>query len=296
MELEIHELLEPFHAVTEDALAPIKASMAANGYNPNAPITLYEGKILDGRHRYQAAVETGRAGEITVVDFVGDYAAARRHAAEANTRVGLSASQRAAIAAEMVNVGIGGKMPESIDARGHLYSHAQAAADWQIGERVISNIRGVLEYDRQWGTSIHAQTKAGEIASVAAALRARDDADAQRERMESERLAAAEREKAEREAEAERKARETLRERATGKPKEVGPDSLDDVWRPEQYGVTPAAREDVWEVDGMDAVLVNALMQMNEEDWDGFIAAVRVMSDEDWDRVKDVVYSAMLAT
>ena len=198
MEYEIHELLDPFHAVTEDALAPIKASMAANGYNPNAPITLYEGKIIDGRHRYEAAVETGVVDQITVMDFVGDYAAARRHAAEANTRVGLSHSQRAAIAAEMVTSSWGGDRTQvdrsQVDGGQLAYSLSAAASDWQISERVISNMRGVLEYDRQHGTRIHAQTKAGEIASVAAAVRARDDANSARE-------AQAAREREEREAE-----------------------------------------------------------------------------------------------
>ena len=45
------------------------SSMLASGFNPNHPITTYEGKILDGWHRYRAA----QIANVTpvLIDFAG---------------------------------------------------------------------------------------------------------------------------------------------------------------------------------------------------------------------------------
>ena len=328
---EIHEMLEPFHAVTEEAVAPLKASMLANGYNPAFPIVLYGGKIIDGRHRYAAAVGAGVVEQITAVDFRGDYADARRYAAQANTRVGLSASRRAAIAAEMVN-SESGVTAFTHEGGNAYYTAGMAASDWGISDRVIKQMRGVLDYDRRYGTAIHAQTKSGEISSVAAAVRIRDDADATRQRMDAEREAAEreriereeaeradmerrareaeeraarlEREKAEREADekaaaeereaaAEAAALKRLKQRATG----IDPDELDPEPLPYHVENAMNAIRKLRPASDVEifAHLADTLMQMAEgEKWDAFIGRVGEMDEVDWDLVKNIVYAWML--
>ena len=42
-----------------DIIADIANDMRTNGYRHDRPIIVYEGSILDGRHRYEAALEAG---------------------------------------------------------------------------------------------------------------------------------------------------------------------------------------------------------------------------------------------
>lgn len=55
--LELHELTLAFPGMAPDEFAGLKASIERDGQEE--PIVLYEGKIIDGRHRYRACVELG---------------------------------------------------------------------------------------------------------------------------------------------------------------------------------------------------------------------------------------------
>lgn len=65
-----------------ETVVDIAKDMAQNGYRQDRPIVLYEGKILDGRHRYDAALKTGT--EFTVVEFEGSWADAVKYVASEN--------------------------------------------------------------------------------------------------------------------------------------------------------------------------------------------------------------------
>ena len=57
-ELTKHEYSNLFEKSTSD-LAAVKESIALSGYDKNQPIVLFEGRILDGYHRYTACKELG---------------------------------------------------------------------------------------------------------------------------------------------------------------------------------------------------------------------------------------------
>lgn len=84
--MEYHEicLWLPYKQETVEDIAN---DMLTNGYRPNHPIITYEGKILDGRHRYEAAKEVGLEPEYEVfegttqeaISFVTSENVNRRH-------------------------------------------------------------------------------------------------------------------------------------------------------------------------------------------------------------------------
>src|SRR5215471_5567565 len=67
-EYEYHELAREVPAMPSAELRELAKDIKANGLQ--VPIVLYEGKILDGRHRYHACVTEGI--EPVFVDFEGD--------------------------------------------------------------------------------------------------------------------------------------------------------------------------------------------------------------------------------
>src|SRR4030095_9055814 len=67
-----HELALVFPPMTESELAAFKEDTREHGQHE--PITLYEGKILDGLHRYRACQELGRGAR--VLRFEGNQLAA----------------------------------------------------------------------------------------------------------------------------------------------------------------------------------------------------------------------------
>ena len=65
---ENHKLADIFPEASPEEFQNLVNSIRENGLRH--PITLYEGKILDGRHRYRACIETGTNPRF--VEYEGD--------------------------------------------------------------------------------------------------------------------------------------------------------------------------------------------------------------------------------
>ena len=96
--LEQHPLSAAFPAMDAEAFAALKESIQKTGVQN--PVVLFEGKVLDGQHRYQACVQTGTPCPAVHLDpaadprdFVIAMNERRRH---------LSASQIAASASTII--------------------------------------------------------------------------------------------------------------------------------------------------------------------------------------------------
>lgn len=66
MKFEYHEICK-WLPYKEEVVAEIAEDMKEHGYREDRPISLFHGKILDGRHRYEAALRAG------VEPFFQDY-------------------------------------------------------------------------------------------------------------------------------------------------------------------------------------------------------------------------------
>lgn len=95
--MNVHPLAELIPAMTDAEYAELLADMKANGQLE--PITLYEGKILDGRHRARVCDELGIEPATRAYD--GDSPAAYVLSLNVKRR-SLSVSQRAALAVEFL--------------------------------------------------------------------------------------------------------------------------------------------------------------------------------------------------
>jgi N6-adenosine-specific RNA methylase IME4/ParB-like chromosome segregation protein Spo0J len=165
MEYDIHELCSLFPLMPQDQFDALADDMRANGQRN--PITLYEGKILDGRHRYKACINLGLEPLIThfegedALGFVISHNLTRRH---------LDESQRAMIAAKLANLKDGQRKSSgaSIGAPRTEVSQIDAANKMGVGRMSVQRAKKVLDK----GTPELAQAvESGQIAvSVAAKI------------------------------------------------------------------------------------------------------------------------------
>lgn len=102
MSYEIHPIANIFPAMSDSEFQALRDDIEQ--YGQREPIWLYEGKVIDGRHRLRACEELGRAPRTEVYDgfdataFVVSLNLHRRH---------LSESQRGMVAAKLANLGDG---------------------------------------------------------------------------------------------------------------------------------------------------------------------------------------------
>lgn len=133
---EPHELALVFPPMTEPEFAALRADIREHGQHE--PITLYEGKILDGIHRYRACLELGR--EPRIVRFEGNPRAAAQLVLGLNFhRRHLTTSQRALVAAEMCKL-----RPRGNTGNSPYLTAAQASSLMGVGEDLVKDAKRLL--------------------------------------------------------------------------------------------------------------------------------------------------------
>lgn len=95
IEYDFHEAANAFPFISGDLYESLKKDIQSNGIIE--PVTLYEGKILDGRNRYRIAIELG-LDDIPVCAYEGDNPSGFVQSMNLHRRQ-LTPSQRAAAAA-----------------------------------------------------------------------------------------------------------------------------------------------------------------------------------------------------
>jgi len=139
-QLTPHAAAEIFPQMDEGNFQELKDDIAANGQQE--PIVTYQGQILDGRHRYRACTELGIEPLIREYEgddpwgFVVSMNLHRRH---------LNDSQRAMIAARLADLQRGGDRSKA--HKGAL-THAQAAAQLNVGERLVDKASALLNGEK----------------------------------------------------------------------------------------------------------------------------------------------------
>jgi ParB-like chromosome segregation protein Spo0J len=168
---EFHPLAALFPLMTGQPYEDLKADIAAQGQRE--PVWLYEGKIVDGRNRYQACQELGRP--CLVRQYQGDQPLAfivslnlqRRH---------LTDSQRAIIGEKLATMRQGERT--DLSDRAERFSQGQAADLMQISPDLIGHAKTVRE---QGDPALQAAVASGEIPVTPAATLAKEDPDTQRD-------------------------------------------------------------------------------------------------------------------
>ena len=136
--MKVHPAANLFPMLEGAAFAELVADVKANGLRE--PITLYEGKILDGRNRARACVKAKVCPRTRVwkgtdpLAYVVSLNLARRH---------LTESQRAMVAARLVQTSHGGDRRSS--GRSAVRSQDQAAAELSTSARSVRQAKRVIE-------------------------------------------------------------------------------------------------------------------------------------------------------
>jgi ParB-like chromosome segregation protein Spo0J len=135
-QLTPHPAAEIFPQMDEGNFQELKDDIAANGQREQ--IVVYQGQILDGRHRYKACTELGIKPLIREYQgddpfgFVVSMNLRRRH---------LNDSQRAMVAGRLADLPQGGDRSK---AHKDALTHAQAAAQLNVGERLVDKASALL--------------------------------------------------------------------------------------------------------------------------------------------------------
>lgn len=140
--LKAHEFCALFPAMPADEFRGLKESIKVNGQLN--PVVIYDGKILDGAHRYRACTELGVEPVVEefkgkdAFGFVFDSNIKRRH---------LNSSQRACLAAKLANIKNGGKKNGKTVNGFPSVSVSEAAKLLSISKTNISHVKRIRKAD-----------------------------------------------------------------------------------------------------------------------------------------------------
>ena len=140
---EAHELANIFPLIEGEEFEKLVDDIKANGLLN--PIVLYEGKILDGRNRFNACLEAGI--QPLFVEYDGD--SPLNHVVSLNlTRRHLSESQRALVGAKLANMKVGDNQYGNANLRDHTsINHASQLLN--ISPRSITTAKKILRESPQ---------------------------------------------------------------------------------------------------------------------------------------------------
>jgi hypothetical protein len=134
----------PFSELTEFGLGIDSESMidhmAQNGWDPSERVTLYEGKILDGRHKHDAAKKA--EVEPLFQEFHGSQTEALAFVKKKLLRQHLTTDQRAMVAATLATLANGCR-PSSKDEGGGM-TREQAAAECGTNTTAVDRAKALL--------------------------------------------------------------------------------------------------------------------------------------------------------
>lgn len=167
----LHPAAELFPVMDEAAFAALVADIAAHGQRE--PILIFDGQVIDGRHRLRACEQLGleplvrqvSAGDGDPFGLVVSLNLHRRH---------LTESQRAMVASKLANLPLGSNQHAQICAP----SQEGAAQMLGVSRRLVQHARAVAE---NGSAELVAAVESGELAVSTAAHLAHLPADDQRE-------------------------------------------------------------------------------------------------------------------
>ncbi|MGO9235555.1 MAG: ParB N-terminal domain-containing protein [Methylocella sp.] len=134
MKYELHDLANLFPPMTDAEFSSLVDDVKKHGVRE--PITLFGGKVIEGRHRMKAAEEAGV--ELPFKNFDGNDAAALDYVASANfERRHLDPSQRAMVAAKIANMRQGERTDLEPSENLHKVSQDEAAHKAKVSTRSI---------------------------------------------------------------------------------------------------------------------------------------------------------------
>jgi N6-adenosine-specific RNA methylase IME4/ParB-like chromosome segregation protein Spo0J len=171
-DLEIHDLCKLFPPMAEDQFLSLLDSIRDHGLL--TPIMLYEGKILDGRHRHRACINLGI--EPSFEEYEGEDALGYVLALNLSRRH-LDESQRAMIGARIANLTGAGRPPKEI-AHISAITGSDAAKMMSVGRRNVVHAKKVL---REGTQELADAVDSGKIAVTVAAKIAELEPDQQQQ-------------------------------------------------------------------------------------------------------------------
>ncbi len=141
--MEFHPIANIFPMMGEEELGELADDIMENGLHQ--PIVVYEGHILDGRNRYQACKLAGVTPEYVGFDYSnGDDPLSYVLSLNLLHRRHLTASQRAALAAEIANMAHGGDRKPDQGAKLPLeITNQQAAEKLDVSARYVKDAKKI---------------------------------------------------------------------------------------------------------------------------------------------------------
>jgi ParB family chromosome partitioning protein len=169
MTIEFHEVANIFPMMSATEFEQLKTDIQHNGLLE--AIWRHDGKIIDGRNRYQACVETGVTPHFREWDGIGSLTAFvvslnlhRRH---------LTESQRGMVAAKLANMELGQNQHSlgSANLQTHQISRAESAELLNVSERTVNAAakvkdEGALELVRAVESGAASVSAAAQVATL----------------------------------------------------------------------------------------------------------------------------------